>query len=148
MSQLGLEVLDSTLQKTHLWLHDLQQIGHFPDQGVALKALRAVLHALRDRLSVDVAAHFGAQLPVLVRGFFYEGWHPAGKPLLIRSQQTFLDQIKDQFIAAGLSDPRRIAHTVFELLNRHLSRGEPAKVRQTLPKETQELWQEPSPAFR
>ncbi len=148
MSQTGLEVFDSTLQKTHLWLNELQGLAHLPDSHAAFKALRAVLHALRDRLSVDVAAHFGAQLPVLVRGFFYEGWHPAGKPGRARAREEFLDEIRAEGPAGDNNDPARIARAVFELLNHHLSAGEPEKIRQVLPREIEELWPEPGPLFR
>src|SRR4051794_37941473 len=117
MSQAGLEVFDSTLQKTHIWLNELQELAHLSDQRAALKALRAVLHALRDRLSVDVAAHLGAQLPVLLRGFYYEGWHPAGKPEKIRSQEEFLSQIQEAVVSPDRLDPLRLTHAVFELLN-------------------------------
>ena len=148
MSQPGLEVFDSTLQKTHVWLHELQDLAHLPDQHAAFQALRAVLHSLRDRLSVDVAAHLGAQLPVLIRGVFYEGWHPAGKPHKIRSQQEFLDEIDNAFMGVETADPARLAHGVFTLLNHHLSPGSPEKIRQVLPRELLELWPEPSPIYR
>jgi uncharacterized protein (DUF2267 family) len=148
MSQPGLEVLDSTVQKTHLWLHELEVLGHLPNQATAFKALRAVLHTLRDRLTVDVAANLGAQLPVLIRGFFYEGWHPAGKPAKIRTQDEFLAQIDAQILTQENLDPQRLAQAVFSLLNHHLSPGEPEKIRQTLPHEIQALWPTPSPAFR
>jgi uncharacterized protein (DUF2267 family) len=39
-------------------------------------ALGAVLHALRDRLTVEETAQLGAQLPMLVRGIFYAEWDP------------------------------------------------------------------------
>jgi uncharacterized protein (DUF2267 family) len=148
MSQPGLEILDTTVQKTHLWLRDLEQIGHLPNQAIAFKALRAVLHTLRDRLTVDVAAHLGAQLPVLIRGFFYEGWHPAGKPEKIRSQDEFLALIDAQILTQEKVDAMRLTRAVFSLLNHHLSPGEPEKIRQTLPHELQALWPTPSPAFR
>ncbi|MEI6349899.1 MAG: DUF2267 domain-containing protein [Verrucomicrobiota bacterium] len=148
MSQAGLEVFDSTLQKTHLWLNELEELAHLPDQHTAFKVLRAVLHALRDRLPVDVAAHLGAQLPMLIRGFFYEGYRPAGKPLRIRSQDEFLEEISAEIIGPEAVDPLRITHCVFELLNRHLSPGEPVKIRKILPHELQALWPEPSPVFR
>ena len=148
MSQPGLEVFDSTLQKTHVWLHELQELAHLPDQHAAFQALRAVLHALRDRLSVDVTAHLGAQLPVLIRGVYYEGWHPAGKPERVRSQQEFLDQIRIGFLGPEAIDPARLAHGVFHLLNHHLSPGASEKIRQVLPRELLELWPEPGPVYR
>lgn len=54
----------------------------------AYNALRAVLHALRDRLPPDVAVHLGAQLPMLVRGIYYEGWYMAGKPTKERTPKN------------------------------------------------------------
>jgi len=65
-----------TIEKTGLWLEDLaQELGNIPAQR-AYSILRAVLHALRDRLTVEEAVKLGAQLPLLVRGFYYEGWRP------------------------------------------------------------------------
>jgi len=148
MSQPGLEVFDSTLQKTHLWLHELQELAHLPDRHTAFQVLRAVLHALRDRLPVDEAAHFGAQLPVLIRGFYYEGWRPAGKPERTRSRQEFLDRITMEIVSPENLDPIRLTRAVFELFNHHLSQGEPEKIRGILPHEIQVLWPEPSPVYR
>jgi len=42
------------------------------DERRAYNALRAVLHALRDRLTTEEIAQFGAQLPTFVRGVYYE----------------------------------------------------------------------------
>ena len=47
-------------------------LGEHPHK--AYLALRTVLHALRDRLTLEEAVQLGAQLPMLVRGFYYEGW--------------------------------------------------------------------------
>jgi hypothetical protein len=59
------------------------------DQHQAYSALRAVLHAVRDRITVDEAAHLGAQLPLLIRGIYCEGWHPAATPRKERHCQQF-----------------------------------------------------------
>jgi uncharacterized protein (DUF2267 family) len=59
-------------------------------------ALRAVLHTLRDRLIVDEAIDLGAQLPMLVRGFYYENWQSVGKPLKYRHKEEFLNQVKEK----------------------------------------------------
>ena len=54
---------------------------------------RPVLHTLRDRLTVEEAAHLSAQLPLLIRVIYFEGWHPAHKPTKERFKEQFLDQI-------------------------------------------------------
>src|SRR3954452_19690727 len=76
MSATGLEVFDTTLQKTNEWLQEMmQEFGTESRQQVYL-ILRATLHALRERLPLEPMAHLGAQLPMLIRGFYYEGWSP------------------------------------------------------------------------
>ncbi len=62
MSRLGLALFDTTVQTTNEWLQDVEAaVG--ADRQVAYRALRAVLHALRDRLPVEEAAEPGDQLP-------------------------------------------------------------------------------------
>jgi uncharacterized protein (DUF2267 family) len=96
MSATGLEVFATTVQKTNSWLNDLMQIAGFQDRHKAYLALRAALHALRDRLTVEEVAQFGAQLPMLIRGFYYEGWDPTGKPLKVRDKKQYLARIAQE----------------------------------------------------
>jgi len=90
MSYTGIRAFDSTIQTTNVWLNDLADRLGWQDKQRAYHALTAVLHALRDRLPVDQAVALGAQLPMLVRGFYYEGWHPADKPIKERKKEEFL----------------------------------------------------------
>src|SRR5947199_2623978 len=70
MSATGLDVFDKTLQTTNSWLDEISQtLG--PDRKLAWKVLSIVLHKLRDRIPVDLSAHLGAELPLLVRGTYY-----------------------------------------------------------------------------
>jgi uncharacterized protein (DUF2267 family) len=142
MSQTGLHAFDSTLQTTNLWLNDIKERMGWLDRQRAYHALRAVLHALRDRLSVEQVAALGAQLPLLVRGFYYEGWHPAGKPLKERTRDEFLCHVSLQFPGGMDSDPEDVTRAVFEVLANRLTEGEIEHVKRTLPAEIRSLWPE------
>jgi uncharacterized protein (DUF2267 family) len=65
------------MQKTHEWLNQVGDELGFDNEHAAYAALRATLHAVRDRLPVELVAHFGAELPLLIRGIYYDGWHPS-----------------------------------------------------------------------
>lgn len=141
MSTTGLEVFDTTLQKTHVWLNDvMQELGWEDERPRAYLALRTVLHALRDRLTVEEAMQLGAQLPMLIRGFYYEGWKLTDKPLKERHKEEFLAHIKHAFRNDERMDPERIARGVFQVLARRISEGEIEDIKHLLPAELRELW--------
>lgn len=75
MSVTGLPAFDSTVQQSNLWLKDLMTRLGTEDREDAYHALRAVLHAVRDRIGPENVVHLGAQLPMLIRGVYYDGWH-------------------------------------------------------------------------
>jgi uncharacterized protein (DUF2267 family) len=142
MSATGLEVFDTTVHKTNAWLNELLQELGWQDRHGAYSAMRATLHALRDRLTVDEVAQLGAQLPMLMRGFYYEGWDPSDKPLRERHRAQFLDRIERELSGGDRIEPERIARAVFAFLARRVSEGEIEDVRQVLPAEMRDLWPE------
>lgn len=95
-----LDVIDRTVTKTYEWLHEVARRATADDLHRAYQLLRAVLHALRDRVEPNVAAHVAAQLPLLVRGIFYEGWDPAKTPVRM-SLGDFLARVRKE---AALTD--------------------------------------------
>jgi uncharacterized protein (DUF2267 family) len=112
------------------------------DRHRAYLALRTVLHAVRDRLMPELAVHLGAQLPILVRGFYYEGWKPSQTPVPDRSINGFRDQIEDAMKPGPDTaiDPDQVARAVFALLTEKLSPGEVRKVTSALSHDIRELW--------
>ncbi len=140
MSATGLKTFDSTLQTTNIWLNELMEELGWADRHKAYHALRAVLHTLRDRLPPDEAVHLGAQLPMLIRGFYYEGWHPANKPVKERSRDEFLSHITDEFLFDIDADSKQIVCAVFEVICNHVSAGEIEDVKHALPSGVRELW--------
>jgi uncharacterized protein (DUF2267 family) len=133
-------VFDDTVQKTNLWLKEIGEELHLDTQEEAYRALRAVLHTLRDRLTVEEAAALGAQLPMLLRGVYFEGWRPAGKPTKERHLQPFLDHVADQYVGPGPVDPERLSRGVFAVLTRHMPIGQIENIVQGLPEEIRALW--------
>jgi uncharacterized protein (DUF2267 family) len=140
MSVTGLEVFDTTVHKTNTWLKRLMAIAGWHDRHLAYLGLRATLHALRDRLTVEEAAELAAQLPMLVRGIYYEGWDPSGKPLRIRHRDEFLAAIQRELPPQAPLDAEPAARAVFQLLSERVADGEIDEVRQVLPAEIRELW--------
>lgn len=136
----GLDVFDTTVHKTHTWLHEIMRELGWADRYKAYLGLRTTLHALRDRLSVEETAQLGAQLPMLIRGLYYEGWNPTGKPEKVRHKTAFLAPIRDHFSDAWEVDPEEIARAVLKVLTQHVSEGEIADVKHCFPAELRELW--------
>jgi len=138
MSTTGLDVFDKTLQTTNIWLDEVMaEFG--PSRSIAWHILTTVLHALRDRLPTELVAHFGAQLPLLVRGGYYDQWRPgpADHP---RTFEAFVADIEK-----GMSSTRPIntvnaAHTVFRILSRHVTAGQITKVQDALPDAIRQQW--------
>jgi uncharacterized protein (DUF2267 family) len=116
------------------------QVLQWPDKHKVYLALRATLHALRDRLTVEEVAHLGAQLPMLVRGFYYEGWDPTDKPLRQRHKEQFLARIEQQFKDDDSVDPEVVVRAVFFVLEHRVTEGEIEDIKQILPAEIRDLW--------
>ena len=139
MSANGLEVFDKTLETTHIWLKEIM-IDLGPDKQVAWKVLSTVLHKLRDRLSINLAAHLGAQLPLLVRGVYYDQFEPAKMPSECRSREEFVAEVAEWLSDARPVDPEDAIRSVFKVLSRHVSQGQIGHVKQALPKPVRLMW--------
>jgi uncharacterized protein (DUF2267 family) len=139
MSATGLDVFDKTLQTTHIWLDEIMaKLG--PNRQVAWHVLGAVLHALRDRLPIGLAVHLGAQLPLLVRGLYYDQWHPSEQTLKERSAEQFLDHVRQRLHDIRPVNVLDAAQVTFQVLNHHVDPHQIEKVRQALPENIRALW--------
>ncbi len=139
MSATGLKVFDSTIQTTNIWLDELMQELGWKDRHKAYHALRSVLQTLRDRLSVVEAVQLSAQLPLLVRGVFFEGWHPGDKPRKERHWDQFVAHVSESFALDTEADPTQITRAVLKVLCRHVAEGEAESLRRVLPAQIREL---------
>ena len=145
MTTTGLDTFDTTVHETNAWLKDIMERLKSDNRRLAYSALRCTLHALRDRLTPESAVHLGAQLPMLVRGFYYEGWRPSDTPTNEKHADNFIDRV-DEALPAGLDiDPEAAVIAVLAVMADRLDAGEIAKVARQLPRDMHQLWPE---AFR
>ena len=141
MATTGLPVFDRTTHVTNEWLNDIAAELDTDDKHRAYSAMRAVLHAVRDFLPVDEVAQFGAEMPILVRGVYYEGWKPSTNPARERSKQDFLDSISVEMRDWVLEeDPEQDARAVFRVIQKKISAGEVLDVQHLLPEPVRNMW--------
>lgn len=139
-SSTGFAEFDTTIQKTNELLKEIETAFNWPEErrNQSYAALRAVLHALRDRLPVEEAVQLGAQLPMLIRGMYYEAWDPSKVPIKMKKEE-FLQRIRKEFPFSIEGDIEDVVEIVLTSLRKHVSLGEAEDVISILPKDIQEL---------
>ncbi|MGM0583635.1 MAG: DUF2267 domain-containing protein [Pseudomonadota bacterium] len=142
MTTTGLKSFDETLHLTNAWLHEIEGRMGWEDRAAAYRLLRVSLHILRDRLSVQEAADLAAQLPMLLRGVFYEGWRPSAVPNTVRRPEEFLAPLKEAFSQDPGFDAEIGFREALQVLQRHVTGGEMEDVRRCLPEELRGLFDE------
>ena len=133
MAVTGLDVFDRSVHKSNEWLKALMERLGTDDRRYAYRVLRAYLHVLRDRLTVDEAAQLAAQLPHLLRGVFYEGWDPSRTPETYRDRETFLARLAERAQLAGPTEASVAAEAATAVLRERVAEGEVEDVLQLLP---------------
>src|SRR6266404_207994 len=143
MTASGLEIFDTTLQRTNHWLKLMTVELETDSRRVAFGALRGALHAVRDRIGPENAVHLGAQMPMLLRGAYYEGWRPAETPTSERRLTDFINHVGSELPRGCEATPGEAARACFAVLGLCLDRDEMMKLKHALPREAVvNLWPE------
>ena len=145
MSATGLSTFDETVHLSNEWLNVLMRAVNWEDKYRAYRLLRATLHALRDRLTTHEAVQLGAQLPMLICGLCYGGWHMRDRAPAERTKRAFLGHIEATFVKDPNADTEELVREVFGLLARKSSSGEIDDVKHVLPSEVRLLWPTSAP---
>ncbi len=133
MSNTGFETFDTTIGQTNQLLAKIEEKYNWQNRrNQSYAALLNTLHALRDRLPLTQAVHLGAQLPMLVRGFYYEGWDPQNVPVKMNKEE-FLQRIRTRFVYSLEEDLEELVKTVLTVILGAVSPGEVANLKSTLP---------------
>ena len=140
MSWTGLETFDTAIQKTDIWLKQIMLELNTDSKRRAYVGMRAVLHALRDRLIIDEAVDLGAQLPLLIRGVYYDEWDPSRNPVKDRHLDDFLARIQTHLRNDTTMDIEQTVRAVFKVLRSKVTEGEIKDVKGMMPEELRTLW--------
>ena len=139
MTTTHLDIIERSVEKTHVWINDVAEELGSDDRHQAYRVLRAFLHALRDHLPVDESAQLAAQLPIFIRGIFYEAWEPSATPDQARDLDTFLERIASEARLAGSTEASFAAAAANRVLSRHISAGEIDSLLHVLPARLREF---------
>ncbi len=138
-----IHVFERTNHEAHEWVNDLSGRSGWRNERDVLRLLRTVLCQTRDHLPVDEMAQFAAQLPLILRGMFYEGWQPKKTPVHERHAADFVGAVDE--MVGDVADYRGATDikAVFNVINARISRGEVEDVRACLPQELRDMWPAP-----
>lgn len=142
MTMTGLSVFDETVHASNTWLHEITSRLGWNDRQKGYRVLRASLHALRDRMPINEAAQLSAQLPMLLRGVFFEGWRPSATPTKVRSRDEFLSGLRQAFSHDQDFEAEAAFREVISVMRFHISAGEMEDIRRAMPDEIKTLWDE------
>lgn len=140
MAQLGLDIFDRTIQDTNTWLRAIMEHLGTEDRAEAMHALRAVLTALRDRLPVDQAANFSQQLPLLIRGLYFEDYRPTDVPVRARTLDDWQAMVRDRFAIGDHPDVDDATRAVFAVVHDQLDDALVLKTFDAMPEPVRDLW--------
>lgn len=140
MKSTGILSIDHSPQVVAEWLNMLQADLGWSDRDQTYLLLRHTLHAVRDFLTVDEAADLSAQLPLLIRGIYFDGWIPSKTPAHPRSVKDFLERVMGPFGDNRPAFPDVAVSAVFTLLHTKISAGEYNQVVRSMRKSLRDLW--------
>jgi uncharacterized protein (DUF2267 family) len=141
MTQAGAAPFTATLDKTNHVLREIEEAYGWPRdrRNQSYAALRAVLHAVRDRLTVTEAADLAAQLPMLIRGLYYEGWKPTRVPVKL-DKEEFLARVRGEFPYTVEGGMEQLVQRVLAALRSYVTDGEWNDIRSSLPQDVAALF--------
>jgi uncharacterized protein (DUF2267 family) len=138
MSIRSVDAIERSVHKTNEWLSELDDEYKAGDREEAWRVLRAYLQLLRDQVTIDEAAQLAAQLPLVLRGAFYDGFDP-GDPKKLRDRNEFHAQLAERAQLAGAGEAEHAAQAVARVLERRITKGELEDVLSQLPAELREV---------
>lgn len=143
----GVHALEQSLRDARSWIDAVALRLNDTNQNLAVTSLKATLHALRDQLDAATAIELGSRLPDLLRGIYYDGWHPGPSVRPARTRKAFLQRIARDASRKPRIKPERAAKAALEVIFERLPAGAMAPVIERLPESLHKLWPDEPPPY-
>jgi len=123
-----------------------EELGHPEEISRTGIVLRAVMHSLRERITVSESLHFLSQLPMFLKAIYVDEWKYREKPLDLNTVEDFKEEVKLHQMQYGEQEfnwsksTEEIIKTVFAALNTYVSEGEFEDIIAQMPKDLKELF--------
>ncbi len=124
-----------------------ESLGEEANRDHAARVLRSTLHVIRDHITVEESIQFLAQLPMILKGVYVDGWSTSNMNSKIKTIDDFAAEVigRDGNSAwrdfSNREEVIRDIRKVIETLAAYVSTGELEDVFSVLPKEVQRTFQ-------
>ena len=130
------------VEESYRWINEITlALDNENRPDLAYHALRGVLFALRDRMVPVEVFQLSAQLPLHIRGIFFEGYTLKNKPHKYHKTE-FLEFIENELGPNNPHTALEAFEAVLKTLYNHISLGELRDIYATMPKDLQAIWDE------
>lgn len=120
MQNTGVAVIERNMQTLNQWLNEISQELDGISHQDSWDRMRAVLHTIRDRLPPDEAVNLAAQLPLVVRGLYFENWNPSTTPHRMESPEAYCEHFQHLLNRSHPVDAEQTIRAVFKVLEEHI----------------------------
>ncbi|MFW5705182.1 MAG: DUF2267 domain-containing protein [Nanoarchaeota archaeon] len=140
MVETTIKSLDKSMTKTLEWINDLSEDIGYTDKQHTYLVLKSVLHALRDRLTIEEATDLAAQLPLVIKGIYYDEYNPSKTPIKAKNEEEFYAMVDRGLKNNPEISSEQITPIVLGFLARRIGGDEIVHVISNLPPKIAALW--------
>lgn len=133
----------------HKFVNEIaDELGVPEDFDKADRIMTSVLHTLRDILTPEESMHLIAQLPMMIKAIYVNGWS-LNKKSRIHTIDEFIEGLMLQNPKTAVTDfgndtkATERSKAVFRVIRNHIAIGEVKDIVAQLPPELTELWLSP-----
>lgn len=140
---------DKYAQEGNAYINSLaERLGHPEEKGRTGILVRAVLHSLRDRITMGESLNLMAQLPAFLKVVYVDNWKYKEKPESLKNREDFLSKVEENQRMYGEQEfswnksTEELAGIVLESLHDYLTEGEIEDIMAQLPEDLKAYFKE------